>query len=673
MTSVMTAMPYYADSYERHQCHSAAAQIPKYDAHSMHARHTQQSSCHSRTHREMHQDDRYAPSTSTTTPSWEQRAQHHVPPPSLVGSMRLENSTATTTWGLNGTFAGSRTSARPAAPAQESSGSAWRQTRERHVSSPREEESSDSESNPSQSVAPMSRRGSRAGILPEIPNRAPALSESDIILGTSSNSRRSPLATTSERENARLPPIRSRAAMDEQHRDSPYDPACPPAKRACVQLPPFQELIKRSTPLLSLASPPWSRASFTASSYSGRTSTVSPPPSPSPSVASFSADAHSSGQSVTDTDPTEDEDVMMDKQHQHERYTADRTFEARPSAPLDDVAHASTAVLQPFKTNTFVHVAPQPPADASQGRRGKRQNVDAEDEVKKPRRRGEQKTPPQKKYRFVASRLSGDVSSPPETGSSDGDERGRPDAVAANGAKRKYTHSPSPALSSSPDIPLPTAATAQISRVPAKSPVASSGSPPQSQPQPQPQGQARTPVDPPKRRGRPPRPAYDIESVAPIDPDSPEGQGQFPVYCWQGEEQPMACQFPACGALLTGKKSDATSHLKEHFADVGGRMLVCPWDAVNEHGVRAPCGKKFKDSANMGRHVATKHLLSEKYECGKCHRAFARRDAALRHMKTMCSPEKELRRAARRMAEKDVESEDENDADKSGTSSSREE
>ena len=44
----------------------------------------------------------------------------------------------------------------------------------------------------------------------------------------------------------------------------------------------------------------------------------------------------------------------------------------------------------------------------------------------------------------------------------------------------------------------------------------------------------------------------------------------------------------------------------------------------------------FKDSANFGRHVSSKHIKAEEYQCNRCGRPFARRDAALRHMKTLC-------------------------------------
>ena len=44
----------------------------------------------------------------------------------------------------------------------------------------------------------------------------------------------------------------------------------------------------------------------------------------------------------------------------------------------------------------------------------------------------------------------------------------------------------------------------------------------------------------------------------------------------------------------------------------------------------------FKDSANFGRHVSSRHIKAEEYQCNRCGRPFARRDAALRHMKTLC-------------------------------------
>ncbi|KAJ3004468.1 hypothetical protein NUW54_g4799 [Trametes sanguinea] len=59
----------------------------------------------------------------------------------------------------------------------------------------------------------------------------------------------------------------------------------------------------------------------------------------------------------------------------------------------------------------------------------------------------------------------------------------------------------------------------------------------------------------------------------------------------------------------------------------------------------------------MGRHVTTRHAKVEEYKCGRCGRPFSRRDAALRHMKTMCSPEKQKAREARRKSFGDADGE----------------
>ena len=103
-------------------------------------------------------------------------------------------------------------------------------------------------------------------------------------------------------------------------------------------------------------------------------------------------------------------------------------------------------------------------------------------------------------------------------------------------------------------------------------------------------------------------------------------------------ERAHACAFAGCGALLTGKKSETASHMRAHFLAAGeAETLFCPW-AVDGPGAGAGarCGMAFKDSANFGRHVSSKHIKAEEYQCNRCGRPFARRDAALRHMKTLC-------------------------------------
>ncbi|PIL29282.1 transcription factor [Ganoderma sinense ZZ0214-1] len=107
-----------------------------------------------------------------------------------------------------------------------------------------------------------------------------------------------------------------------------------------------------------------------------------------------------------------------------------------------------------------------------------------------------------------------------------------------------------------------------------------------------------------------------------------------PVYhC--NTERALRCAFPGCGAVLTGKKSETASHMRSHFLQAISETLECPWPA-EDGSERRRCGMAFKDSGNFGRHVSSKHIRAEEYRCDRCGRPFARRDAALRHMKTLC-------------------------------------
>ncbi|KAL1938815.1 hypothetical protein VTO73DRAFT_11195 [Trametes versicolor] len=590
------------------------------------------------------------------TPPWLLRQSHAPTPsasaPSLSGSMRFNNPTAAS--GLNGAFSGTWASARPS-PAHGLTQMSGARTRgsDSSDSGMDEDESATEELRAIYRLPQPSYCGSSADV--------PLRSESDRFLGTPpSRSARQPTRTPEEQReldaSVQLPPIRvyEPQRMTEEH--SPYGRRLSPAQN--VRLPGFHTILMNT----KLALPSHESGS---SVVRGNSSSASP--SPCPSVASVSTNGRSWSQA--DTEPTEDEDVAMGEV---KRYGS---FPLQALAPPAEIVRLPIVSWHPYSSPEDADEIPLPEhlpvAVSTHAARAletlkarypsKGKGKEAPAKASKPRRRAaEPKVPPQKKYRFVASHLSGDVLPPPEA--MEDVERSR-SASEQSGSKRKHTMSPSPAPSSSPDLSLASMVPRSSSRHPSipATPIAGPSSRRQSQ--------ARAHTDPPKRRGRPPRPAYDIESVAPIDPDSPEGQGQFPVYSYHDEERPTPCQFPGCEVLLTGKKAETTSHLKDHFQKAGGRDLICPWTKTSDSGECTPCDKKFKDSANMGRHVATKHLQSEKYKCGKCHREFARRDAALRHMKTMCSPEKEQRRAAKRKAESDEESEDAaNDADNSGSS-----
>ncbi|KAI0646094.1 hypothetical protein C8Q79DRAFT_960967 [Trametes meyenii] len=614
-----------------------------------------------------------APRQPPTSP-WESRTYQYAPSvnapaPSLGGSMRLQTTTAT--WGLNGafSFAGSWPSAR-AAPSLSAT-----PAESRAPSSDRRSDIGDGGSSEDMRESLPSSRRRPSDMLPLVPNRAPALSESDIIL-LAANSSRQPTASSSDRrreravspagERVQLPPIRE---LGVQRRSIDYSPhpraAAALAHGASVQLPSFPDFVQGS-----------SRASFAAStSRDGRRDTVSPPPSPSPSVASFCTNARSGD--FTDTEPTEEEDVTMGEYKRPGSFPPPAAMHpsramslevgahvvrrppspARPSPPLDgEFANPAAPPVTPgasIVTSTLeVHMED----GLRPSGRGRKQDQSS---ISGTRRRArarptEAKEPPQKKYRFVASKLSNDLLPPSEARHVDAVERERSPSARGGGSKRKLSVSiPPSSPASSEDIPLSATTTCPKTKPHAER---------ETRPEPQPAS------EPPKRRGRPPRPAYDVESIAPIDPDSPEAKGQFPEYRYVGEQGPMPCKFDGCNVQLSGKKAELTTHFKFHFHTVNGRALVCPWETKNRHGVYEPCGQTFRDSANMGRHVSTRHMKVEGYECGRCGRAFARRDATLRHMKTMCSPDKQRRRAARRRSESDEWEDEVNDADYSGSS-----
>ncbi|KAL7284358.1 hypothetical protein ACG7TL_001647 [Trametes sanguinea] len=557
--------------------------------------------------------------------------------PSLAGSMRF----TTATHGLSGAFSGSWSSVRSSlAYSAEPRGSAWTQARERDSDKMDEDEDSGASSSLERgSTSSSSRRPSLANFsrlssdsLPEVFGRLPAPSESDILLGTSKarlrpatfspDAQRDRAISWQGEESVRLPPIRQFDSGDYSPR---MDASEPPAKRACVQLPSFPDFIEGS-----------SRPSFSASSArsgGSRRGSSSPPPSPSPSVASWSTAARSAGH--TDTEPTDEEDAAMSEYQRDQSYSPKGPAAAkqlRPSPLDDDTQHL------PLSSHAATGTAQQVTTSGRQAPRSRPSKSVTETE--------------QKKYRFVASKLSHDVSPPTfQPTRVEPAERGRPTAVRP-GSKRKHDSSVSPSSPSSVEMPL-----SAILQGPAPKPVT------KPKRQTLPPTQAATSSDAPKRRGRPPRPAYDIESLAPLDPDSPEAKGHFPEYRYEQQRGLMPCAFDGCDTKLTGKKAEMTNHLKTHFHAVGGRTLHCPWSVKDKSGQWVVCGQPFRDSANMGRHVTTRHAKVEEYQCGRCGRPFSRRDAALRHMKTMCSPEKQKAREARRRSFGDADGEWEEEDD----------
>ncbi|KAI1798429.1 hypothetical protein LXA43DRAFT_875832 [Ganoderma leucocontextum] len=218
-------------------------------------------------------------------------------------------------------------------------------------------------------------------------------------------------------------------------------------------------------------------------------------------------------------------------------------------------------------------------------------------------------SPTPKKYRFVTSK-------PAEMHAEEVlDARRRPVTVSPSGTKRRY---PGASSESSIDIPL---------------------TPPET---PEDEDESAAP-----RKRRQAQGQLPFENSFPAESGAAGGRSPrgaiVPAYHYD-TERALKCAFPGCGAVLTGKKSETASHMRSHFLQAVGETLECPWPADTNgedgsgsgSGGRGCCGMAFKDSANFGRHVSSKHIRAEEYQCNRCGRPFARRDAALRHMKTLC-------------------------------------
>lgn len=362
--------------------------------------------------------------------------------PSLSGSMRFNNPTAAS--GLNGAFSGTWSSARPS-PAHGSTPTSDTRTRgsDSSDSGMDEDERATEELRAIYRLPLPSYNGSSADV--------PLRSESDRFLGTPSRSARQPACTAEEQReldaSVQLPPIRVYAPQRASEEHSPYDRRLSPAQN--VRLPGFQTILMNT----KLAPPPPESGS---SVVRGNSSSASP--SPSPSVASVSTNGRSWSQA--DTEPTEDEDVAMGEVKRYGGFPLQALappaeivrpaivpWQRPPSRPLEDVDDSPPPALLPVTTSTHAPGAPETPK-ARYPSKGK--GKEAPVKASKPRRRAaEPKVPPQKKYRFVASHLSGDVLPPPEA--MEDVERSR-SASVQSGSKRKHTMSPSPAPSSSPDL-----------------------------------------------------------------------------------------------------------------------------------------------------------------------------------------------------------------------------
>ncbi|RPD79384.1 hypothetical protein L226DRAFT_531190 [Lentinus tigrinus ALCF2SS1-7] len=389
-----------------------------------------------------------------------------------------------------------------------------------------------------------------------------------------------------------------------------------------------------------------------------RGDTTSPPPSPSPSVTSFSASSPSGG--LTDTEPTdEDEHVYIKREYENLELPPLRlpdpvvpTLPPLPSltvshtrASISPVHRATTSPVQ--RTNATSPASAQPNASPespfvrgggsdlksflvcesdmrtripfrsadlpcppsnqpwtahqdmmhSRGRPAMPQYARSEPKAEQDQAVLSSSSSP-KKYRFVSSRPLLPVVPVPQD-VAEGDKADLTEA--AGGTKRRY---PTTSRESSVDAPSASAPRDEV----------------------------------PRKRGR--QQPYNVglfpaSDAAARNVRTPRGAIN-PAY-YHDTERSLKCAFPTCNVVLSGKKAETASHMRAHFVEVAGETLHCPWSMETEDGQHVRCGMAFKDSANFGRHVSSRHIKAEEYQCNRCGRPFARRDAALRHMKTLCS------------------------------------
>ena len=386
-----------------------------------------------------------------------------------------------------------------------------------------------------------------------------------------------------------------------------------------------------------------------------RGGTASPPPSPSPSPSAFST---SGGR--TDTDPTsEDEYIYIKREPESVKLPPLRLGlpedlrvpqEPLPAAPRwRTESYAASAFLQRPGTTSSSSASPSASPEAHFSRLGRRDFEPlrtsisdvrtripssseelpplssppptwmVQDSSARPRGRSAQPqhsrpaptapqaepmelSPTPRKYRFVASKPQLAAAEQRE----DAVEHHRaPDVPApANGVKRSHAQTTRPSSVESPS-----------------------------------QSSNEDDDDGPRKRA-PRQQPFDIglfpasEAAAGRAVRGPRG-AIVPQYHYD-TDRALKCAFASCGTVLSGKKSETASHMRSHFLQSSGETLLCPWPIETEDGQRVRCSMAFKDSANFGRHVSSKHIKAEEYQCNRCGRPFARRDAALRHMKTLC-------------------------------------
>ncbi|RDX46466.1 hypothetical protein OH76DRAFT_841572 [Lentinus brumalis] len=379
-----------------------------------------------------------------------------------------------------------------------------------------------------------------------------------------------------------------------------------------------------------------------------RGDTASPPPSPSPSLTSFSARSPSVG--FTDTEPTdEDEHLYIKREYEnlelpplrlpdsvvptlpsipsltashHRRFIGrvQRTNATSPTSALSSgspespvrrsikrdlnsfpVCESDVRTRIPFRSGELPQVPSRQPWAMQQHMvpsRGRPTVPQYARDAHEPDSEQVLLSPTPKKYRFVSSRpLLRVVPIPQEV--VDGDRVHSPELVG--GMKRRY---PTASRESSVDEPS-----------------------------------AGSPHDGPRKRGRQQPFSVGLFPASEAAARSVRGpRGAINPAYHHDTERSLKCAFPTCNVVLSGKKAETASHMRAHFVEVAGETLHCPWPMESEDGQHVRCGMAFKDSANFGRHVSSRHIKAEEYQCNRCGRPFARRDAALRHMKTLCRP-----------------------------------
>ncbi|KAI0746532.1 hypothetical protein C8Q80DRAFT_1271408 [Daedaleopsis nitida] len=409
---------------------------------------------------------------------------------------------------------------------------------------------------------------------------------------------------------------------------------------------------------------------------SHRESTASPPPSPSPSASSYSTNALSGGH--TDTEPTDEDEYQFVKDDPESvklpplrlppGWTAPTYGRSHiPSYPVDRSSATSSSSASPCTSpelsfhrrgvhglNSFpAHISdvrtriphrsvelPPPMVASFRPESAESQKPQSHDAMASRGRpvlpqhpRATPSTaiaapsppapmepllsPTPKKYRFVASKPQLAVAGHADERASASD----PNAALASGTKRRHANA-SPA--SSVDSPLAHS-----------SPTDEDGSGPRKR---RPYDIGLFPASPSPSSSDVGGGGLHASGTGPgtgRGPRAPRG-AIVPAYHYDAERAAHKCAFAACGAVLSGKKAETASHMRAHFVDAAGETLHCPWPVEGDDGARARCAMAFKDSANFGRHVSSKHIKAEEYQCNRCGRPFARRDAALRHMKTLC-------------------------------------